>query len=188
VATDPTRLTVAQQARVYLAPTGTLAPADESAALDPAWREVGLFTPDSLRFTDDPNFESVTSHQSSYPTRRFQTTDAATVQVDLQEFSGKNMIAVMGGGVITQVSTGHYKYSPPAVGGRSQVAAIVQIEDGSRRFRIVIPVAIDDQQVQFDLRKANETTLPLRLTVIGSDVGDPWYMLTNAADWSPSAT
>lgn len=188
MATDATRITIAQMARVYLAPTGSIAPADESVSLDAAWREVGLFTPDSLRFTDDPAFEAVNSHQSAYPTRRFQTASAASFQVDLQEFSGKNMLGAFGGGSLTQVSSGHYKFVPPVVGGRTEVACILDVTDGTRKFRLVVPRSEATETVQFDMRRTNETTLPLRLAVVGSDVGDPWYFLTNATDWNPAGS
>src|SRR4028119_1696432 len=106
MATDATRIVVAQLARVFLAPVGTTAPINPTVALAAAWREVGLFTPDSLGWTTDPTFEEVRSHQSNYPTRRFQTEDAATIEVDLQEWSGANFRAVYGGGTITEVTEG----------------------------------------------------------------------------------
>ena len=124
---DATRIVVAQQARVYLAPVGTTAPTSATAALSGAWKEVGLFTPDSLKFATDPSFEEVRSHQSNYPTRRFQTQDAATAEVDLQEWSGDNFIAVYGGGTLTSPSAGVYKFAPPAIGARIDVAAIIEI-------------------------------------------------------------
>lgn len=197
MATDSTRATIAQMARVYIAPVGTAAPTNSTVAMAAAWREVGYFTPDSLRFTDDPNFDTVTSHQSNYPIRRFQTSDSAAMQVDLQEFSVQNLIAVLGGGTVTQITApvpgpppvpGEYKYSPPAVGGRSSVAACIEVIDGVKRYRIVIPRATQTEAVQMDLRKGNETILPLRLAVEGSDVGDPWYLLTNDPAWSPTAS
>lgn len=188
MATDPTRITIAQMARVYLAPVGSIAPADESASLDAAWREVGLFTPDSVRFTDDPSFEAVTSHQSAFPTRRFQTASAGSFEVDLQEFSGKNLLSVFGGGTLSQVSSGHYKFVPPVIGGRSSAACLLDITDGARKFRLVIPQADCTEQVQFDMRRTNETTLPLRLAILGSDAVDPYYWLSNAADWNPAGS
>ena len=45
---DANNIVVAQMARVYLAPIGTAAPTDPVTAMPTAWREVGLFTPDSL--------------------------------------------------------------------------------------------------------------------------------------------
>src|SRR4051794_19117069 len=102
---DATRIVVAQKAQVFLAPIGTPAPADAVVAPAAAWKEVGFFTPDSLSFATDPTFEEVGSHQSTSPPRRFQSGDAAAMEVDLQEWSADNFAAVYGGGTVVEVGT-----------------------------------------------------------------------------------
>lgn len=181
MATDVTRIVVAQMARVFLAPVGTTAPTTAISALAAGWVEVGLFTPDSLAWATDPTFEEVRSHQSNFPTRRYQTADTATMSVDLQEWSGDNFKAVYGGGTIveTGVDSGFWKYSPPAVGARVQTAAVVQITDGSKHYRRVIPLCEQSEGVSQTFNKSGESTLPLRLTVLGGDVGDAWYDITD---------
>lgn len=188
MATDDTEILVAQLARVYLGAVGTAAPADETATLDANWKEVGFFTPDSLQLSDTPTFASVVSHQSAYPTRQFQTGQAAAVQVDLQQFNGDNLIGVMGGGTIVTIGTSgtHFKYSPPQIGGRDYIAALIELTDGTKKYRFIIPKAIQTEANTMQFRRTNETTLPLRLAVQGSDVGDPWYLLTNDPAFDPS--
>jgi hypothetical protein len=186
---------VAQMARVWLAPVGTAAPAGPAAAMPTGWREVGLFTPDSLSWSTDPSFEEVRSHQSNYPTRRFQTEDAATVQVDLQEWNGENFKAVYGGGTITTVAavTGppaipqHFRYSPPGIGGREQVEACIEIQDGTKHYRRIVPKCEQNEGVEQSFEKTSESTLPLRLSILGSDIGDPWYDLTDDPAFMPAA-
>lgn len=182
MAGNAARILVAQMARVWLAPVGTVAPADATVAPAAAWRDVGLFTPDSLSWATAPTFGDVTSHQSNYITRSFQTGDGASFQVDLQEWSAANFIAVYGGGSVTSTGTGAtavYKFSPPAVGGRSDVAAMIEIIDGSKHYRRVIPRCAQREGVSQSFAKANDSTLPLRLTVLGSDVGDAFYDLSD---------
>lgn len=182
------RIRVAQTARVYLAPLGTPAPPDATTPLAPAWKDVGYFTPDSLSWATDPSFEEVRSHQSNLPTRRFQTEDNATMSVDLQEWSAANFRAVFGGGTITAV-TGttppQYKFSPPQIGGREQVAAIIEIRDGALVHRRIIPACEQNEGVEQSFEKTSESTLPLRLAVIGSDIGDPWYDYSNDPAFAP---
>lgn len=192
---DPTRIVVAQMARVWLAPVGTAAPTGPVGAMPTEWRDVGLFTPDSLGWSTDPSFEEVRSHQSNYPTRRFQTEDAATAEVDLQEWSGDNFSAVYGGGTIVEVpeQTGppviplHYKFSPPKVGARQTVAACIEIIDGSKHYRRIIPRCEQSEGVEQTFEKTSESTLPLRLSILGSDIGDPWYDLTDDPAFAPAA-
>jgi hypothetical protein len=194
VAGDATRITVAQMARVYLAPVGTVAPDGPVVVLDVAWKDVGLFTPDSLEWATDPGFEQVNSHQSNYPTRRFQTTDAATVQVDFQEWSAPNFKAVYGGGdvvLVTPTGAGppppYFKFSPPAIGGRDNVAAIIEVVDGNKHYRRIVPKCMQTEGVTQQFHKTSESTLPLRLSILGSDVGDPWYDVTDDPAFDPLA-
>ena len=195
MATNPNQIVIAQMARVWLAAVGTPAPAGPVGVMPAPWREAGLFTPDSLSFSTDPSFEQVDSHQSPYPTRRFQTADAASMSVDLQEWSGENFKAVFGGGVIETIAatTGppaipeHYRYSPPAIGGRSEIAAVIEIVDGLKHYRRVIPRAMQTEGVEQGFARTSESTLPLRLSVLGSDIGEAWYDLTDDDAFEPAA-
>ncbi|MCD9904634.1 hypothetical protein LUR56_40180 [Streptomyces sp. MT29] len=171
--------------RMYLAPVGSTAPADATSAMPPALRSVGLTTEDSMKFNSEPNFEQVRSAQSSYPTRTFQTTDAATIEVDLQQWSGDNFKAVYGGGTLTTVTvTGpppatHYKFTPPRIGSRTEVMAVIEVIDGGKHYRYVIPRCMQMEGVSKDLAKTKEAVLPLRLAVQGGDELDAWYLLTD---------
>lgn len=191
MAADATRITVAQMARVWIAPVGTAAPDGPSITMPTGWFDVGFFTPDSLQFTTAPAFNAVQSHQSAYRTRSIQTEDAATIQVNLQEWSAANFKTVYGGGQITEITpsgggTPYFKFTPPSLGGRGQVAACVEISDGATYFRRIVPRSEQVEGVTIQLQKTQEATLPLRLTVLGSDVAAPWYDLTNSAAFDPT--
>lgn len=187
-------IVVAQMARVYLAPVGTIAPAAPVGPMPEGWREVGLFTPDSLGWSTDPSFEEVRSHQSNYPTRRFQTEDAATVTVDLQEWTGENFRSVYGGGEVivvpanvTEGTPEFYRYEPPQVGGRETVAAVVEIIDGNKHYRRIVPRCEQNEGVEQSFEKTSESTLPLRLAILGSDIGLPWYDVSDDPSFAPVA-
>ncbi|MFF4902276.1 hypothetical protein [Streptomyces sp. NPDC001068] len=180
--------------RVYLGPVGTAAPADATVAMPAALRSVGLTTEDSLKFNSEPNFEQVKSAQSSYPTRTFQTSDAATIEVDLQQWSGENFKAVYGGGTIAEITpsggTGtpkHYKFTPPRIGSRTEVMAVVEVIDGGKHYRYVIPRCMQMEGVASDLAKTKEAVLPLRLAVQGGDDLDAFYVLTDDPAFAPAA-
>ena len=181
------RIFVAQMARVWLAPVGTVAPIDPIIAMGTGWFDVGLFSPDSLNFATNPTFETVNSHQSNYPTRKWQTGDEASVEVDLQEWSLDNFKAVYGGGTITEVGTSpkYYRFAPPAVGGRSDVAACIELIDGAKHLRRIIPRCSQDEGVSQSFNKTSESILPLRLTILGADVGDPWYDISDMEAFAP---
>lgn len=184
---DADEILIAQKAYVYLADVGTVAPADDSVALDPDWRNVGYFTPDSLKLNDEPAFGQVESHQSLRPTRRFQTGETESIAVDLQQWSGDNFRAVYGGGVLSEITPGHFKFVKPNIGERGDVAAIIEVIDGTKRYRWVVPRCTQVEGVELGLQRTAESILPLRLEVMGSDVGDPSYLLTNDDSFAPAA-
>ncbi|GGR52117.1 phage tail tube protein [Streptomyces griseomycini] len=190
--TNNNEIVIPQLSRVWLAPVGTTAPADATSAMPAGWYSVGLFTEDSLKFNSEPNFEQVRSAQSAYPTRTFQTTDAATIEVDLQQWSGKNFRAVYGGGSITVVTpegggSKHFRFAPPRIGGRTEIAAVIEVIDGGKHYRYVIPRTMQMEGVSKDLAKTKESVLPLRLAVQGGDDTDAWYVLTDDLAFQPPA-
>lgn len=189
MAVNGDRILVAQIARLFLAPVGTVAPADPVIAPGVGWLEVGYFTPDSLQFATDLEFEEVRSHQSDYPTRRFQTEASATLEVDLQEWSRANILAVYGGGTITEVAGPpiHYRYEPPVIGARTRTSAMIEVIDGSKHYRRIAPITEQTEGVEVSWEKTSEATLPLRLAVIASDTGAPWYDLTDDPAYAAAA-
>lgn len=179
MATTPDRIFVNGSAHVFLGEVGTPAPTDPAGPFDAGLVEVGLFTEDSLNFSTEPNFEEVRSHQSDYPTRRMQTSDDATIAVDLQEWSGENFTSAYGGGQVTETGPGTniFKYSPPTLGARQEKMCVVQCIDGDKYATLVVPRCIQVEGVEQDLGKGSEALLPLRLSILGSGEGDAWYWL-----------
>ncbi|MGG2460122.1 hypothetical protein ACO0M4_09930 [Streptomyces sp. RGM 3693] len=185
--TNAAQIVVPARTRVWLAPVGTEAPADATVTMPEGWSSVGLTTEDSLKFSEEPQFEQVKSAQTDFPSRTFQTSDAATIEVDLQQWSGKNFRSAFGGGAITEITPAgggasppkHYKFTPPRIGGRTEVAAIIEVIDGAKSYRYVMPRTMQMEGVNTDLQKSKEAILPLRLAVQGGDDADAWYLLTN---------
>lgn len=169
------------QFTLYTAPVGTAAPADAVAALAAGWTDLGYTTEDGSSFSTEPSFEEVRSHQSDYPTRLLKTGDSATIGATLQEFSRATMVQAFGGGTITTVSAGQYRYDPPGPGGSTPTACIMDWQDGTAKFRLVIPKARARAGVELGLEKTNEAGLPLSLSAEGQAGQSPWYLLTNSA-------
>ena len=175
------------RARVYFNDVGGTAPTTSTEALDPTWINVGLTTPDSLSFTTEPEFQPINSHQSDYEVARIQTGDSAAVSVDLQEWNTDNLVFVFGGGTVTEpdetTSPGEYKFTPPKLGARQEKSAIVEVINGTKTYRWVFPRVMQIEGVSSEFQKGQEARLPLRLAVLGDDASDPWYMLTNDANF-----
>lgn len=189
MATNADRILVAGDAHLYLAPYPATFPSNLStapSAADADWVEVGFFTEDSLQFATDPSFQDINSHQAFYPTRTVQDGDAATLSVDLQEWSGENFSSVFGGGSVTEVSPSVFRFAPPTPGTRNEVSALLHIIDGSKLYRLCIPRTSQRDGVELPLQKGQEATLALSLSILDPGTGnDAWYWLTNDVAFTP---
>ncbi|MGW2220131.1 phage tail tube protein [Nonomuraea sp. NPDC001684] len=179
---------IPQQARLWLAPVGTAAPEGPTVTMPSAWYDIGLFTPDSFNWATDPSFEETRAHQSNYAVRRWQTEDAATIEVDLLEWTAASFRAVYGGGVIEKVTpegggAAYFKFTPPAIGGRTETAACLELIDGTKKIRRMVPRCEQAEGVEQSFQKTEASTLPLRLSVLGGDIGAPYYDLISG-NWA----
>jgi len=174
---------VAGLARIYMAPVGTIAPDGvDGVPMPDGWYDIGLFTPDSLRWSVDVQFDDIEAHQSNKPVRRIQTQDAATLEADLLEWTAESFMAVFGGGRIEKITpagggTPYYRFTPPSMGARQEISVCVELQDGNRRMRRIIPRAMQTEGVEQQIDRTSASVLPLRLSVLGSGLGDDYYDL-----------
>lgn len=177
-------------ARVYvhLAPVGTEAPTDVDTALAAGFVNCGHTTPDSLSFATEPEFAQVDSHQSDYPIRRVQTSESASVSVNLLQWNAANLKAAYGGGTVAETTTGSgvFKFTPPSVDGRVEKSCIVEVVDGNDKYRWVFPRVFQIEGVQSEFQRGQGAVLPLRLAVLGDDGVAPWYLLSNSTALDPA--
>lgn len=184
---DNEEFVVAARTYLYLAPKGTVAPTTVGVPPDP-WRNVGYTTPDACQFATEPQFTDIMSAQSDFATGRIQTGDAAKIAMVLQQWNGENFRAVYGGGTITSVAgtPAVFRFEPPALGERQEVAAILRTVFGTKEYLWIVAKAFQGEGVPLDLNKTQESRLPLSLTVLGSDEVKPWYMLTSDPAFTPA--
>ncbi|MBC9000506.1 phage tail tube protein [Micromonospora aurantiaca (nom. illeg.)] len=187
--TQPNQLVQAKTIALYLGVVGSTLPADLSAP-GSGFFNVGLTNPESCRFRVSPEFERVFAHQSNYPVKILQTSDAAGMDVDLLQWNGANFKAVYGGGNITAISgtPNLYKFVPPSFGNRDELAAILDVIDGAKKYRFIAARVFNESEVELELNKNPEAKLPLRLSILGGDSTDAWYMVTNDAAFDPEPT
>lgn len=181
---------IAARVNVYLAPTGTAAPADAIVALAAPWKLVGHTVPDSLSLATEPEFGEVNSHQSDFAIRRFKTSDSSSLSVDLLQWNAANFRSVYGGGTVTAIvgTPTQYKFVPPKMGDAIlEQSCIVEIKDGAKNYRFVYAKVAQIEGVNSEFQKGQEARLPLRLAVLGADTGDAWYLLTDDPAFAPAA-
>lgn len=185
--TQPNQLVQAKTVSLFLGPVGTVIPADLTAPATPFYN-VGLTNPESCRFRVSPEFEKVFAHQSNYPVKVLQTADAAGMDVDLMQWNADNFKSVYGGGTISEIAGPPivYKFVPPSFGARQELAAILDVIDGAKTYRFIAARVFNESEVELTLDKNPEARLPLRLSILGGDATDAWYMVTNDQAFNPT--
>jgi len=182
---DNTQFLLPNRIYIFLAPLGTAAPTGVDDAPAAGWVNVGYTAPDSLSFSTEPEFQPVETAQSDYPAMQYQTSESGSVSAVLKQWNKHNLRSVFGGGTVTSDEAGVFKFVPPKIGGREEVALMTHAQYGDKKYRFVYPRAMQMEGVQLDLHKGGESTLPLSMGILGSDLLDPWYLITNDPAFGP---
>src|SRR3954452_20810030 len=169
---------------ISVAPLATAAPADEVAALNAGFVDLGYTTEDGFTFRYNEDKGEVRAWQSGYRIRSIVNQRNAELAFVLEQWNKESMRLAFGGGTFTTVTAGHFKFTPPGINDAIyQRELVVSFNDGAKHYRIVVPKAEVTDQVETQLQRGQQSNLPLTLTVIGADVGDPWYGLSDDPSW-----
>jgi hypothetical protein len=165
---------------IRVAPLATAAPVDESAAPAAAWIDIGYVSEDGATFRFGITKDNIGAWQSMFPVRRTKTGAESSLAFAMRQWNKNNLPLAFGGGAVSVVSAGHFKYVPPAAGAAiDQRTVMVDWTDGSKVYRLVIVKATVSDVVETQLVRNAASDLPLTLEVDGLDTGDPFYLLTN---------
>lgn len=171
--------------RVYNAIKGTAAPADESVALAAAWVDLGYTREEGASFTRGREVAALRAAQSDYVVRHGISALSGTLAVDLMEWKRDTLNATMQG-TATEVSVGHYKWTPKDGVDHVPSAWLLELIDGTVRFRIVIPSGFPVEDTEIPVAKTEEPMLALRVAVEGGDGVVPFYKLGNSPALAPA--
>jgi hypothetical protein len=184
MAKDPDEIVVGQNGEIYTAPTGTAAPTTEVSALNAAFVDLGYASEDGVTLSDGKTVENVGVWQSFYPARRIVTAREFNVTFALRQWN-KDTVELAFGGTVTEPSSGHFKFSPPAPEDLDIRAVVVDWRDGDRNFRLYIPKAIITESVESNINRGSASDLPVTLSVLAEEGdGDPWNIFTDDESWS----
>ena len=162
---------VAGAGHVFVAPEGTPIVQDLSALASP-WVDVGYVTTDGVTFTFSRETEDLDAWQGD-KIRVLTTREPATVAFALMQTNSDVIVLAMGGGQITEVSTGIFKFVP-ARGQNAVRTIIVEFEDEGTVYRYAIPRCQVEGDVTYTLTRAGALTYPLTFGLLEND---PKYMI-----------
>ncbi|MDF1596944.1 MAG: hypothetical protein P1T08_12770 [Acidimicrobiia bacterium] len=166
----------------YVAPVGTALPTYISDALNVAFVELGFLTEDGLKFKDEPSQAMIKSWQSLYPTRRTIEGYEASVAFTMQQWNKGNVEFALNGVVTEPDPVGHvgeYTFTPTRDGVVPEKSLIVEWQDGTKNYRLLIARGTHSEAVETELVKGSEAGLPIGFEIIESAGISPYLLLTD---------
>jgi hypothetical protein len=181
-------LVVAANGRVWVAPTTAILPTDETEVLDSSFVDLGYLTDAGVTVSPSMTVESVQPWQSFYSIREIVTARELTIGMELLQFNAETTVLAFGGGIVTEESSGHYKMVPPSPEVIDKRSVVVDWADGTKEYRLVVPVAMMSDGGEFSLSRTAPATLAVTLKALGVDGEDPFILYTNDSAFAPTGS
>lgn len=183
MAVDASEILVGANGSIHVAPTGSTLPSDSTTALDAAFVDLGYVNENGAAITDSKTMQSIMVWQSFYPARRIVTARDFTVTFALSQWNGDTLPLAFGGGSITEPdptgAPGEYKFTPPDPETNDERALVLEWQDGTKNYRLVVPVGQVTDAVNTSLVRTDNAELPITFAVNGSDGSDPYNFYTD---------
>ncbi len=158
---------------VYVAPIGTAIPAGIDTALTHAagWVELGYTTEAGARFAFGREVNRIMGWQSFDPLRIVVTNLPKSVSVDLMQWNQHTLKLALGGGTVTEPSSGQYEYEPPAESFVDERMFAIEGIDGDYNYRFIYRKALNESGVNFDFVRSNPVVFPITMGILAADSG-----------------
>lgn len=159
---------VQQETHLWVAPVGTAMPADITAALDPAFKDVGYLNPDGITLETSSEKVDIEALQSLAPIKSFVTKREAKLSLGAIEFTGQNFSLAFPGKLTG--AGGKYTFTPDETVDVNR-AFILEVNEGKKKLRWLFPKAGQTGDVSFQITKQDAIAIPLELSVQNAGTG-----------------
>ena len=178
---DATETIVAGSGQVYTAAVGTALPTKTSEALNAAFNGLGYHTEDGVSVNQQLNITEFKAWQSKTAIRREQDSRDFQITFQLLQWNEINLPLAFGGGTVTEPTAGQFKFTPPEdTAALEEKALIVDVDDGSRRGRFIIPRGTVTETAEVSFKRTEMAPLAVTFkALVPASGGVPWYALFN---------
>lgn len=177
---DAQQLIIAGSGSVHVATYGTPLPSEVDDVLNGGFEELGYITPDGVKFNDAKTLTPIPVWQSFYPVRHIITAREGSLETTLVEWDRRTISLAFGGGTWTEPSPGSFVYTPPDPEDIDHRSVVVDLDDGTNNWRILIPKATLISNTESTFTRTGPALLPVTLGVIGQDGVAPWKLMTDS--------
>ncbi len=186
MANDATAVRVAGNTQIYLADVATAFPDFDDDMNDIAqvdWIDLGYVTTDGVTWNFGRETTDIEAMQSFDPIRTITTKTPKTLAFAVME-AGRDQFAIaLGGGTWTSTGVAPdvvYKFIPPEPGEPAEKAAVVEMIDGTNKYRWCLKRITQKEAVEYKYTRDAAATMPVTLSMLAAPDGtEPFYMETN---------
>lgn len=178
---DSGQTVIGASGTVYVGTPGATiaAPTVQSAAVDTDMLPVGFISEDGCKFRDSKDVGSLRAWQTPYDVRRFVTGRNFEVEFNLEQWNWHTLPFAFGGGVLSEPSSGNYKYVPPDADDLDERALVIDWVDGTRDYRLWIPKGIVTAQVEVNIKRDEGAMFPITFGAIFDGVNPAFTIFTD---------
>lgn len=190
MANNSENIHLAPNGQVFIAPVGTTAPTDVSAAWAAPWVDLGYLSDDGAHLTGDAEVEERTPWQSIYAVKRWVTARSASIEFTAWEWTKESIALAFGGGTFTEpvAASGVFKFSPKSDGGVDERSLGIEwTDDDGYVSRLLVPKGVHTGGIDTTFTRSELAMLPIEFAATSVGAGDPWYILSDNPAWDPTA-
>lgn len=132
---------VAGSGRILVAPLGTAAPADATAAWGAEWKDLGYTTTDGVKVTKKDKIDPIDTWQSVSPARFVYSDRDLTFKFQMLQLNEDTLPFFFGGGAVspTAAGSGMFKYEMAAEPVYDERMLGIEFTDGTEvKYRLVV--------------------------------------------------
>lgn len=179
MALESSELVVTGTGHIWVAPVGADFPDGIGDEIDRSdgWIDLGYATEEGARFSFGREINEAFGWQSSDPLRLISTRRPKSVAFDLMQWNRHTVELALGGGSVTEPSTGEYEYAPPADSYIDERALIIEGMDGDYTYRFCYRKAFNQSTVEFAFVRENPVVFPIDMKILAADGGLAPYLI-----------
>lgn len=179
---DATQVRSAVTGKLLMAPVGNAKPTDTASAWPAGWVDLGYADDSGPPAEMQPGWTTkpILGWQSFYEVRELITGRTLDLVFKLIQKNGTNLKLAFGGGTITALGGGDFKYVPPATSFVDEHAFGIEISDGTIIDRCFIDRGLVSKVDSIPFRKDDAIKFGLTISVLApTGSNDPWNWISN---------
>jgi len=170
---DPEQIVIAANGGVAIAPVGTTLPTTAGDALDAAFADLGYISDAGVIVGNKIDSTGLPAWQSLADVRRIITKAEFTAKFDLLQWNKNTLPLAFGGGLFTDHGNGEWEYALPAPGEQTDLAMVIDAQDGNNNYRIVLPRVTLSDLGDINFLRSDAAKLPITIAALAGDDGRP---------------